>query len=91
MALSKEEQELLADLQRREQEGDEEDFEIEVYDTAKGRGARIPFSKGRNWLWNEFGIGEDPNPKTDDKGKKPSGKEDDGSAQRKGYFGRQAG
>lgn len=61
--LTDDEKKLLADLKEREAAPDvDDDFEIEVYDTAKQRGARIPFSQGKKWLYESFGIGETPAP-----------------------------
>jgi hypothetical protein len=60
MPLSEDEKALLEELNRKSQEPDAEDFEIEVYDTNGGKGARIPFSKGKSWLFDNFGIGEAP-------------------------------
>lgn len=36
------------------------DFEIEIYDTKANRGARLPFSQGKKWLFESFGIGDAP-------------------------------
>jgi hypothetical protein len=59
--LNDDERKLLAELQARDAEPDaDEEFEIEVYDTTAGKGARIPFSKGKNWLFDTFGIGDAP-------------------------------
>lgn len=61
MALSDDEKKLLSELQAREAEPDADDnFEIEVYDTAAGKGARLPFKQGRSWLHANFGIGDAP-------------------------------
>jgi hypothetical protein len=92
--LTAEERKLLDELSAKEAAEDEDDFEIEIYDTGKGKGARIPFSRGRAWLYSELGIGEDPNPKADPKAgaKGDAGKGDEGdgaAAPRQGYFGRQ--
>jgi hypothetical protein len=85
MALTDDEKKLLAELTEKEKQGDpDENFEIEVYDTANGRGARIPFSHGKNWLWENLGLGTDPNPKPED----PAKTEGDAKV---GYFGRQQG
>lgn len=66
MALTSEEKSLLDELTRKSQEPDaDEEFEFEIYDTKTGRGARIPFSKGKNWLFDNFGIGEASAPKSD--------------------------
>lgn len=58
MALSDDEKRLLEELTAKANAPD--DFEIEVYDTQAGKGARIPFSQGKNWLFSTFGIGEAP-------------------------------
>ena len=61
MGLSADEKKLLEELTARSKEPDvDESFEIEVYDTNAGKGARIPFSKGKSWLFDTFGIGEAP-------------------------------
>jgi hypothetical protein len=66
MALTEDEKKLLADLSKKAEEPDaDDDFEIEVYDTTAGRGARIPFKRGKNWLYDNFGIGDNPNPETE--------------------------
>ncbi len=91
--LSDDEQKLLDELTARASAPEEDnDFEIEVYDTGQGKGARIPFSQGKKWLFDTFGIGEAPAP--------PAGSGDDGGAGGdappagtpggKGYFGRKA-
>jgi hypothetical protein len=88
--LSAEEQKLLDDLNAKANEEDPDDkFEIEIYDTSQGKGARIPFSHGKKWLFDTFGVGEDPTPKSEGEGKEGSG---DGKQNVKtGYFGRQQG
>jgi uncharacterized membrane protein YgcG len=61
MALNNDEKKLLEELTARASAPDEDDdFEIEVYDTTAGKGARIPYGKGKNWLHEVFGIGEAP-------------------------------
>jgi hypothetical protein len=82
MALSDEEKAQLAALMEKEKQADpEDDFEIEIYDGAKG--ARLPYSKGRSFL-QQFGIGLDPDPETEsdqgegDKGGKSSAKSSGG-------------
>jgi hypothetical protein len=42
-----------------ESENAPEDFEIELW-TGDGNGARVPYSKGRKWLQDNFGIDLDP-------------------------------
>jgi hypothetical protein len=98
VALSKEEQEQLDALTAKASEPEpESDFEMEIYDGPKG--ARIPYSKGRSWLQNNFGIDLDPDPEKETgsdagkgaakegesgQGKKPA-KPDEG-AQRTGHW-----
>jgi hypothetical protein len=93
--LTKEEQALLDELTARAAEPDADDFEVEVYDTSAGRGARIPFSKATSWLYDNFGIGEPPAAATSEAGDPPAGKgkakADPAPPARGGYFGRQAG
>jgi hypothetical protein len=58
--LTSDEAKLLEELTARANEPDEDDYEIEIYDTEKKRGARIPVSKGKSWLFENFGIGDAP-------------------------------
>lgn len=59
--LNDDERKLLEELTARANEPDaDDDFEIEVYDTTAGKGARIPFSRGKSWLFDTFGIGDAP-------------------------------
>jgi hypothetical protein len=61
MALTDEEKAQLEALNRKSQEPDPaEDFEIEIFDGQKG--ARLPYSKGRSFLQQHFGldIGDPP-------------------------------
>lgn len=84
MALTPDEQKLLDELtEKSKTETPDESFEIEVYDTANGRGARVPFSHGKKWLFENLGLGDNPNPpaETDKDGK-------DGKDAKVGYFGR---
>lgn len=61
MALNADEKKLLEELTARANAPEEDDdFEIEVYDTAANKGARIPFRKGKGWLFETFGIGDAP-------------------------------
>lgn len=61
MALNDDEKRLLAELQAREAEPDEDDdYEIEIYDTTQNKGARIPYRTGKSWLHDVFGIGQAP-------------------------------
>ena len=93
--LTKEEQSLLDELTARAQEPDAEDFEIEIYDTNAGRGARLPMSKAAGKIYEWFGIGEPPAAEgTSDAGEPPAGKKpakDPAAPRPGGYFGRQAG
>lgn len=91
MALNADEKKLLEELQARMNEPDEDDsYEIEVYDTEKGKGARIPYRTGKSWLYDVFGIGtapEKPETETGTGGDAPpagTSKPEGG----KGYFGR---
>jgi len=85
MALTADEKKLLEELTEKSKTADpDEAFEIEVYDTANGRGARIPYSQGKKWLFENLGLGSDPNP-PDPKGE---GKEGDKDGAKVGYFGR---
>ena len=60
MGLSDDERKLLDELTARASEPDADDeFEIEIY-SPDGKGARIPFRKGKNWLYDTFGIGDPP-------------------------------
>jgi len=45
--------------------GSDDDFEIEIY-SPEGHGARIPYSKGRKYLQENFGIDIDTLPKPPD-------------------------
>jgi hypothetical protein len=84
--LSAEEQKLLDDLTNKAKEEDPDDkFEIEIYDTSQGKGARIPFSHGRKWLFDTFGVGDNPNPPAEGD-PKDANKSGDVKV---GYFGRQ--
>lgn len=58
MGLNADEKKLLDELTARANEPDEDDnYEIEVYDTSAGKGARIPYRTGKSWLHATFGIG----------------------------------
>ena len=84
--LTDEEKKLLEDLTNKAKEEDpDENFEIEIYDTSKGRGARVPFKQGKSWLFENFGLGEDPNPKQEGD---QTGDGKGGENVRAGYFGR---
>lgn len=88
--LTDDERKLLDELTARANEPDAEDFEIEVYDTTAGRGARLPVSQARKWLYDNLGIGDAPEGAKPDEGKDKS-KKDPEPPPRAGYFGRQAG
>jgi hypothetical protein len=75
MALSAEEQAQLDALTEKANAKDPEpDFEMEIYDGPKG--ARVPYSKGRKWLQDNFNIDLDPDPASEagDDGKDPAAK-----------------
>lgn len=72
MALNADEKKLLEELNARANEPDEDDdFEIEVYDTSAGKGARIPYKKGKNWLHATFGIGQPDAPEAPEEPQEP--------------------
>jgi hypothetical protein len=81
MALSDEEKATLESLQRKATEPDK-DFDVEIWDDS-GRGAKVPYSKGRSWLQKTFGIDLDPEPTPDDK----SGDGDKNVTHAQKYFG----
>ena len=90
MALTDDERTLLEKLTKKSQEPDAPDHEIEIYDTKKGVGARVPFSQGASWLFSQFGIGEAPKAPEGDQGKGDQGKGDQGKPAAGGsvsYFG----
>jgi hypothetical protein len=69
MGLTSDERKLLDELNEKAKQPDAAaDFEIEVYN--EGKGARLPFSQGRKWLMENFGIGAD---ETSDEGAGGSG------------------
>jgi hypothetical protein len=91
MGLSADEKKLLEELTAKAKEPDAEDFEIEVYDTNAGKGARLPFSKGAKWLFDTFGIGDAPAAAAGEGGgaggdAPPAGAADQNGG-RRGYFG----
>lgn len=47
-----------------EPEGSDDDFEVEIY-SPEGHGARVPYSKARTYLQQNFGIDLDEMPKPD--------------------------
>lgn len=64
----------------------ENDFDVEIWNE-KGQGARVPFSKGRQWLADAFGI--DLDPPAADAGKDGAGKSDPKTNVRPAHFGGQ--
>jgi hypothetical protein len=95
--LTDDERKLLDELTARASEPDaDDDFEIEVYDTSAGKGARMPFSRAASWLHANLGIGEAPAPDSA-AGEPPAAKpgtpagETPGTPGTPGYFGRRAG
>jgi hypothetical protein len=60
MGLSADEKKLLEELTAKAKEPDAPESEIEIWDGSKG--ARVPFSQGSKWLFDNFGIGEAPAP-----------------------------
>lgn len=74
MGLTDDEKSLLEELTRKSEEPDaDEDYEIEIF--AGDKGARVPFSKGKKWLFETFGIGDPPEaPAGDDDGQADDGK-----------------
>jgi len=76
MALTDDEKQTLEALQKKASEPEPDAFDIEIWDET-GAGAKVPYSKGRQWL-ARFGIDvEPPKPedvkddKTDDKSREP--------------------
>jgi hypothetical protein len=97
MALNADEKKLFEELQARLNEPDEDDnFEVELYDTNAGKGARVPYKSAKNWLHEIFGIGDAPAPKAGEGsgtggGAPAPGTGDGGAAPAtgpQGYFGR---
>lgn len=86
MALTPEQQAQLEELNKLANEPDEdEDFDIEIYDE-HGRGARVPYRKGKDWLNKHFGVDLGEAPKDEgqspkQKGKQASSKNDDEGTQ----------
>jgi len=66
MALTDDEKNQLAALQKKAEEPDADDYDIEIWDET-GAGARIPYHKGRSWL-NRFGIDLPEQPEGDAEG-----------------------
>jgi hypothetical protein len=69
--LTPEQAKQLKELQAAADAPDEDDFDIEIW--AGDRGARVPYSRGRSWLRDTFGL---------DVGDPPAagGQDDDGKA-----------
>ncbi len=89
MALNDDEKKLLAELQERANAPEEDDdFEIEVYDTNAGKGARIPYRQGKSWLHSTFGIGSAPAPAEGGEGGEGGESATQVPAGGKAYFGR---
>lgn len=86
MALTPEQQQQLDELTALAKEPEpSEDFEMEIYDGPKG--ARIPYSKGRKYLQDNFGIDLDPDPATesgDNDDKNPAAKNQGGKGKAQG-------
>jgi hypothetical protein len=70
MALTPAQQAQLDELTKLASAADEDDFEVEIFSGDKG--ARIPHSQAKTWLFKEFGIGEAPTP--------PAGKPGEGGS-----------
>jgi hypothetical protein len=96
VALNDDEKRLLAELQQRMNEPDEDDdYEVEVYDTTAGKGARVPYKAAKGWLHDVFGIGTPAaapgdgggDGGTGDEGAPPAGPAK-GKGKSAGYFGR---
>lgn len=85
MALTDEEKSQLEALQAKANAPDDsDDFEVEIWDE-NGKGARVPYKKGRSWLQSTFGIDLDPPPSAEGDPPQGDGKPDGTPAQR--YFG----
>jgi hypothetical protein len=71
MALSDEEKSQLAALQAKEQEPEDNGFDVEIWDET-GAGAKVPYNQAKTWL-ARFGIGlpEPSEGEADPKGSKP--------------------
>lgn len=87
--LTDDEQTLLDNLQAKINAPDAEDWEVEIFDGAKG--ARLPISKGARWLYDNFGIGDPPaTPPDAGDGAGGDGGQGDGKSDpaRRSYFGK---
>jgi uncharacterized protein YcbX len=71
--LTPEQAKQLKDLQAQADAPDEDDFDVEIWEGDKG--ARVPYSKGRSWLSQTFGIDLGDPPAADDGADKPAGKD----------------
>lgn len=95
MALTADEKAALEELQRKAAEPDaDENYEVELYDTAAGKGVRVPFSQAKKFLYENFGIGDPPEaPPADDPGQGGAGQPRGGGqgSTQPGYFGRRTG
>jgi hypothetical protein len=80
MALTDDEKQLLERLTAKQNEKDDDDFDVEIWDE-KGAGARVPYRKGKTFL-QRFGIDVEPPAKDD---KPEPDKDKPGAATR--YFG----
>lgn len=91
--LTDDEQSLLDELTAKASAPDAEDWELEIFDGAKG--ARLPISKGGKWLYDNFGIGDPPAaPSAPNSGTGGDGGQDGGQGEspnapeRRSYFGK---
>lgn len=101
MGLNEDEKKLLQELtDRANAPDDDDDFEVEIYDTAAGKGARVPYKSAKGWLHEVFGMGAAPESTEGAGGAEgagdgktpPDGKSGDpgaGGKRTPGYFGRQ--
>lgn len=92
MGLNADERRLLAELQAREAQPDaDDDYEVEIYDTASGRGARVPYSQAKGWLHQTFAglLGEAPQAEAPpEQGQGQGQGQGDSGGSKSGYFGR---
>lgn len=79
MGLSKEEKDQLERLTAKANEPDEEDFEIEIGSGDKY--ARVPYSRGRSYLQQHFGIDLDPEADSGN-GESTAGEGEDGKSKK---------
>lgn len=71
MGLKPEQQKMLEDLLKLQEEEDADDFEVEIFSGDKG--ARIPYKQAAKWLHQEFGIGDAPAPPAGAEGQEGEG------------------